>query len=155
MAFSGIGLAPDSGVSWTLQRLVGPGRRPRAAAARRAGRRGPGAASSGWSTGWCRTASCPRSRASWPGRLAAGPTAAYAATKRALDFAAAHTLDEALELEAELQEACAATEDHRAPREAFLEKRRPDVQRAVTPARSRTQQSARWSLTRPIACMSA
>ncbi|HEY9524206.1 MAG TPA: enoyl-CoA hydratase, partial [Thermopolyspora sp.] len=57
---------------------------------------------------------------------AAGPTAAYAATRRALDFAAAHSLDEALDLEADLQDACAKTADHQAATSAFLEKRRPE-----------------------------
>ncbi|GGM83710.1 enoyl-CoA hydratase [Thermopolyspora flexuosa] len=124
MAFAGVGLAPDSGVSWTLQRLAGPavarellllGEQVDAERALRLGlvnRVVPGD-------------ELPTVAGELARRLAAGPTVAYAATKRALDFAAVHTLDEALELEAELQAGCAATEDHRAAVKAFLEKRRP------------------------------
>ena len=58
-------------------------------------------------------------------RLAAGPTRAYAATKKALAYAATHSLPEALTLEAELQDECAATEDHLNATRAFLAKERP------------------------------
>ncbi len=124
MAFTGIGLGPDSGASWTLQRLVGPAR------ARELLLLGdPVDAARALELGLV-------SRVVPPGetlgvarelaaRLAAGPTVAYAATKRALDFAAAHSLDEALELEADLQEECAKTEDHQAATRAFLAKERP------------------------------
>lgn len=124
MAFSGVGLAPDTGVSWTLQRLAGP------AVARELLLLGePVDAQRALRLGLVNRVvpdgELPAVAGELARRLAAGPTAAYAATKRALDFAAVHTLDEALELEAELQEACAATEDHRAAVKAFLEKRRP------------------------------
>ena len=58
-------------------------------------------------------------------RMAAGPTAAYAAMKKAVDFGLTHTLNETLELEAELQDACAATEDHQNAVRAFLAKEKP------------------------------
>lgn len=124
MAFTGIGLAPDSGASWTLQRLVGPARArellllgdpvdaARALEIGLVGRVVPAG----------ETLPTARELAT---RLAAGPTVAYAATKRALDFAAAHTLDETLELEADLQAECAKTEDHQAATRAFLAKERP------------------------------
>ncbi len=53
-------------------------------------------------------------------RLAAGPTAAYAAIKQSIAFAADSTLAEALAKEAELQEAMGRTHDHLAATEAFL-----------------------------------
>jgi 2-(1,2-epoxy-1,2-dihydrophenyl)acetyl-CoA isomerase len=77
MAFARVGLGPDSGSSWTMQ------------------------------------------------RLAAGPTAAFAAIKEALDFAATHTLAESLEKEADLQTMLGRTEDHRAATLAFVQKEQP------------------------------
>jgi 2-(1,2-epoxy-1,2-dihydrophenyl)acetyl-CoA isomerase len=58
-------------------------------------------------------------------RLAAGPTAAFAAIKEALDFAATHTLAESLEKEADLQTMLGRTEDHRAATLAFVQKEQP------------------------------
>jgi Enoyl-CoA hydratase/carnithine racemase len=124
MAFAGVGLGPDTGVSWTLQRLAGPALArellllgetvdaARALELRLVNRVVPGAELAAAAGELAR-------------RLAAGPTAAYAATKRALDFAATGTLSDALDLEAELQDALAATADHREATRAFLEKRKP------------------------------
>ena len=58
------------------------------------------------------------------GRLAAGPTRAIGLTKRLLDRAATATLEEQLELEAELQEMVADTDDYAEGIGAFLEKRK-------------------------------
>jgi 2-(1,2-epoxy-1,2-dihydrophenyl)acetyl-CoA isomerase len=58
-------------------------------------------------------------------RLAAGPTAAYAAIKQALAYAAAHPLASALEKEGELQNALGASPDHREATAAFLRKEQP------------------------------
>jgi 2-(1,2-epoxy-1,2-dihydrophenyl)acetyl-CoA isomerase len=55
-------------------------------------------------------------------RLAAGPTLAFAAMRRAVGFAAAHPLPEALEVEAEGMRRTGASADHRAAVEAFLAK---------------------------------
>ncbi|RBQ18509.1 enoyl-CoA hydratase [Spongiactinospora rosea] len=124
MAFSAIGLAPDSGASWTLPRLVGPAAAAEllmlgeAVSAERARELGlvsrvvPAE----------ELAAAARELAV---RLAEGPTRAYAATKRALAFGAAHTLSQTLDLEADLQDACAATADHQAATTAFVAKERP------------------------------
>ncbi|MFE3448594.1 enoyl-CoA hydratase-related protein [Nonomuraea sp. NPDC059194] len=124
MAFAGIGLAPDSGASWTLQRLVGPGRAAELLllgepldAAR--------ALELGLVTRVVPEGELLKAAHELAVRLAAGPTKAFAATKRALAFAASHSLTESLELEAELQDALAATDDHRAATAAFLAKQRP------------------------------
>ncbi|WP_440068451.1 enoyl-CoA hydratase-related protein [Streptosporangium sp. OZ121] len=123
-AFSGIGLAPDSGASWTLQRLVGPARAAELLllgepfGADRALELG--VVSRVVPAGELDTAA--RALAV---RLAQGPTSAYAATKRALRFAATSSLAEALELEADLQDACAGTGDHLNATRAFLAKERP------------------------------
>ncbi|MDR8412678.1 enoyl-CoA hydratase-related protein [Nonomuraea sp. 3-1Str] len=124
LAFSGIGLAPDSGASWTLQRLVGAGR---AAELMLLGE--PVDAARALELGLVTRVVPPDDVLKAAGelavRLAQGPTRAYAATKRALAYAATHTLPEALELEALLQDECAATRDHRDATRAFLAKERP------------------------------
>ncbi|MBA3421143.1 MAG: enoyl-CoA hydratase [Thermoleophilaceae bacterium] len=58
-------------------------------------------------------------------RLAAGPTRAYAASKRALNRSLFAHLDEQLELEAELQHELARTRDFAEGAAAFVEKRPP------------------------------
>ena len=67
-------------------------------------------------------------------RLAAGPTKAFAATKRALAYAATHSLPETLALEADLQDECVATQDHLDATRAFLAKERPSSTAADRPA---------------------
>jgi 2-(1,2-epoxy-1,2-dihydrophenyl)acetyl-CoA isomerase len=57
--------------------------------------------------------------------LAAMPTRAIGMTKRLFDHAATATLEEQLELEAQLQGAATQTEDFREGVAAFLEKRTP------------------------------
>ncbi|MFN2615002.1 MAG: enoyl-CoA hydratase-related protein [Actinomycetota bacterium] len=59
-------------------------------------------------------------------QLAAGPTNAFGASKRALHFGALHDLASTLEVEAELQSVMGMTEDHREGVMAFLEKRAPN-----------------------------
>ena len=58
-------------------------------------------------------------------RLAAGPTAAYAGTKRQVNAWNYANLDEQLELEARIQQEMAASADFREGVAAFLEKRTP------------------------------
>lgn len=124
LAFAGIGLAPDSGASWTLQRLVGPGRAAELMllgepldAAR--------ALELGVVTRVVPADDVLKAAHELAVRLAQGPTLAYAATKRALAYAATHSLPEALAFEADLQDACAATHDHLDATRAFLAKERP------------------------------
>jgi 2-(1,2-epoxy-1,2-dihydrophenyl)acetyl-CoA isomerase len=57
------------------------------------------------------------------GRLAGGPTLAYAAIKRALNGASEHDLEAAFALEGELQQAMAATADFREGVAAFAQRR--------------------------------
>ncbi|MEU4831478.1 enoyl-CoA hydratase-related protein [Streptosporangium sp. NPDC023615] len=124
MAFSGIGLAPDSGASWTLQRLVGPARaaemlllgEPLGAAR---------ALELGVVSQVVPAEELEGAARALAARLAQGPTSAYAATKRALRSAATGSLAEALEVEADLQDACAGTADHLNATRAFLAKERP------------------------------
>ncbi|MGO4421210.1 enoyl-CoA hydratase/isomerase family protein, partial [Streptomyces sp. MCAF7] len=58
-------------------------------------------------------------------QLAEGPTAAYAAIKESLAYAAGHGLTEALAKEEELQRRAGASEDHLAAVDAFVKKQKP------------------------------
>ncbi|GAB2945863.1 enoyl-CoA hydratase-related protein [Nonomuraea fastidiosa] len=124
LAFAGIGLAPDSGASWTLQRLVGHGRAAELMllgeaidAAR--------ALELGLVNRVVPADDVMKAATDLAARLAQGPTLAYAATKRALAYAATHALADSLALEADLQDQCAATQDHRNATRAFLAKEQP------------------------------
>lgn len=121
MAFARIGLSGDSGISWTLPRLVGQARATRllllaeplsAVTAMQWGAVDELVASDELAA---------RAHA-FAAELAAGPTVAYGAIKEALAFGAAHGLAETLEREAELQTRCGATQDHRNATAAFLAK---------------------------------
>ena len=60
------------------------------------------------------------------GRLAAGPTRAYAAVKTVLATATTDSLEDTLALEARLQKELGQTADHKEAVEAFLAKRPPE-----------------------------
>lgn len=124
MAFARVGLGPDTGASWTLQRLVGYGRatamlmlaEPVSAAQ---------ALEMGLVNAVVGDAELAGAAAELAGRLAAGPTVAYAGIKRALAVAASSDLATALETEAEVQTKCGHSDDHRNATEAFLAKQQP------------------------------
>lgn len=128
MAFANVGLAGDTGVSWTLPRLVGQAKATEllmlaepidAATADRLGMLSrlvdddeqvlPAALE-------------------LAARLAAGPTVAYAQIKRQLVAAAGAPLSDALAVEAEAQGVCGQTADHLASTAAFVKKERPVFQ---------------------------
>lgn len=123
-SFAGIALSCDTGASWTLQRLVGPGRArellfdPTPIDARRA-------ETIGLVTRTVADHELDDAVNSLARRLADGPTMAYAAMREALTFAASSTLGEALDFEETRMITTGASEDHRAAVEAFLEKRPP------------------------------
>ena len=124
MAFARVGLGPDTGASWTLQRLVGYGRalamlmlaEPVSAAQ---------ALEMGLVNAVVPGADLPGAAQELAARLAAGPTLAYAGIKQALQSAATSDLAAALETEAEVQARCGPTEDHRNAVAAFLAKQAP------------------------------
>jgi len=124
LAFANVGLGLDSGVSWTLPRLIGSGRALELAmlaqpiTARTAEQYG-------LVTEVCPAAAVPETARALADRLACGPTAAYAAIKAAVHYSASHTLPEALEYEAALQQQAGATKDHRSAVAAFVRKQRP------------------------------
>jgi 2-(1,2-epoxy-1,2-dihydrophenyl)acetyl-CoA isomerase len=124
LAFAGIGLAPDSGASWTLQRLVGAGR---AAELMLLGEPldATRALELGLVTRVVPAGDVLKAAHELAVRLASGPTLAYAATKRTLAYAATHALPDALAMEADMQDSCAATSDHLNATRAFLAKEMP------------------------------
>ena len=124
LAFANVGLALDSGASWTLPRLIGHARATAMALLAE-----PVTASAALEMGLV-NAVVPDDRVQaaaheLAARLAAGPTAAYAAIKEQLAFSATHPLAAALEKEGELQVRVGRTEDHRRATDAFLRKERP------------------------------
>jgi len=124
MAFSKVGLSADSGASWTLQRLVGM-----AKAAELLMLAEPVTAEQALAMGLLTRVvdddALAADAADFAGRLAAGPTAAYAAIKEGLLFAAGHGLIAALGKEAELQCRLGETGDHKSATAAFVNKEQP------------------------------
>ncbi|WHM36773.1 enoyl-CoA hydratase-related protein [Streptomyces sp. BPTC-684] len=123
-SFAGVALTADSGVSWTLPRLIGHSRAadlllfPRSISAQEAYELGivnklvPADALAAEAAAVARA-------------LADGPTLAYAALKESLAYGAGHSLAEALEKEDELQTRAGASEDHGIAVAAFLAKEKP------------------------------
>jgi len=124
MAFARVGLGPDTGASWTLQRLVGYGR-----ALAMLMLAEPVSATQALEMGLVNAvvpgADLPGAAHELAARLAAGPTLAYAGIKQALQSAATSDLATALETEADVQARCGQTEDHRNAVAAFLAKQAP------------------------------
>jgi 2-(1,2-epoxy-1,2-dihydrophenyl)acetyl-CoA isomerase len=121
LAFAGIGLSCDTGASWTLPRLVGP---TRALELMYSGRTVTAAESLalGIATEVVPDADFTARVQEQAARLAAGPTLAYAAMRRAVAHAATHPLAAALDVEAEGMRSTGASADHRAAVESFLAK---------------------------------
>jgi len=124
LAFAGIGLSCDTGSSWTLPRLVGP---TRAMELLLSGRRvgAEEALAIGLATEVVPDEELATRVGTLARTLAAGPTLAYAAIRRAVGYAAGHDLGASLEVEAEEMRRTGASADHRAAVEAFLAKERP------------------------------
>lgn len=126
-AFTAIGLTCDSGLSWSLPRAVGDTRARELLLTAEL-------FTAEQAVDWGLAARLLPADEVLPaalelaGRLAQGPTAAYAATKRLLVDAAAGGLGTALQSEADEQAALGSTEDHRGAVSAFLAKERPRFQ---------------------------
>jgi 2-(1,2-epoxy-1,2-dihydrophenyl)acetyl-CoA isomerase len=124
MAFARVGLAADTGVSWTLPRLAGAGRAAELLMLAEP-IRAPRAFELGLVNQVVADADLPSVAGALAARLAAGPTAAYAGIKEQLNYAAGHELAEALDKEADVQTALGRTADHRAATMAFTRKQEP------------------------------
>ena len=123
-SFAKVGLIPDGGGSWSLPRLSGEAR---AKALAMTAEPLSAEQAADWGLIWKAVpdADLMREARALATRLAAGPTQGLAATKHAIQQAAEHTLDQQLDLEAELQKACGESADYAEGVSAFLEKRAP------------------------------
>jgi 2-(1,2-epoxy-1,2-dihydrophenyl)acetyl-CoA isomerase len=123
-AFIGIGLVPDSGGSLFIARLLG---RARAFEWMTSNRRLTAAEAHAWGlvSEVVEADTLPARAAELAATYAAAPTRAVGMTKRLFDHAETASLEEQLELEAELQSEATRTEDFREGVNAFLEKRPP------------------------------
>ncbi|MGW0941682.1 2-cyclohexenylcarbonyl CoA isomerase [Streptomyces sp. NPDC002623] len=123
-SFAGVALTADSGVSWTLPRVIGPGRAadlllfPRSIKAQEAYELG--IANRVVPSAELRVEGEKVARA-----LASGPTVAYAAIKEAVAYGFSHSLSETLDKEDELQTRAGASEDHGIAVQAFIDKEQP------------------------------
>jgi 2-(1,2-epoxy-1,2-dihydrophenyl)acetyl-CoA isomerase len=124
LAFSRIGLVPDSGLNWFLPRLVGYARAYEMAVT---ADRIPAEQALAWGlvNRVVPADQLPEIAAAWARRLAEGPTLAYGLTKRAMNRAWGMSLDESLAYEAHIQEVAGRSRDNREGIAAFLEKREP------------------------------
>ena len=120
-AFTGIGLTADSGLSWTLPRLVGTGRATALLLLAE-----PFSAEQALEMGLLNAAVPPEAvlpaALELAERLSRGPTTAYACVKASVRFAADSTLVEALAEEDRQQTLAGRTQDHAAAVRSFLAK---------------------------------
>lgn len=124
LAFSKIGLIPDSGINWLLPRLIGYARAYELALT-------ADKLSAEQALAWGMVnrvvpgEQLMETAVAWATKLAAGPTLAYGLTKRAMNKGWTMSLAETLEYEAHLQEVCGRSHDNKEGIQAFLEKRSP------------------------------
>lgn len=124
LAFSRVGLIPDSGINWLLPRLIGYARAYEMAIT---AERVAAVQAEDWGMVNRVVPAAQLMEIAWATalQLAAGPTLAFGLTKRAMMHSFSQTLDEALTYEAYLQEVAGRSDDNREGVGAFLEKREP------------------------------
>jgi 2-(1,2-epoxy-1,2-dihydrophenyl)acetyl-CoA isomerase len=127
MAFTGIALSCDTGISWTLPRLIGKAKAlellyfPSTLSAEEALEKG------------LATKVVPADELDavvdeLAARLASGPTVAYGAIRRSLATSAGASFEEAAAFESQMMTLTGGTEDHRAAVAAFVAKEKPVFQ---------------------------
>ncbi|WP_295658694.1 enoyl-CoA hydratase/isomerase family protein [uncultured Nocardioides sp.] len=123
-AFAGVALSCDTGSSWTLPRLVGRAKAlellyfPSTLDAEESQRLG-------LATRVVPADGLADATAEVAGRLAAGPTVAYASMRAAVAYSEEHTFAESLAHEGRMMTRTGATRDHAAAVEAFVAKQKP------------------------------
>ncbi len=124
VGFSGIGLAPDSGVSLLLPLIMGLGRATEYAFTNK-----PFSAEEALAWGVVNRVVSPETlqedALAWAQELAAGPLTALGLTKRAFNRAIMPHLEDVLDYEAHIQDIAGRTAEHHEGVSAFLEKRPP------------------------------
>ena len=128
MAFANVGLAGDSGISWSLPRIVGHAKAVELLLLAKPVKADEAARIGMLTELLDDDAKVLPAAQELAARLAAGPTIAYGAIKRELSIATAGTLSDALAAEAQAQAICGATADHQAAVSAFLNKQKPEYQ---------------------------
>jgi 2-(1,2-epoxy-1,2-dihydrophenyl)acetyl-CoA isomerase len=125
LAFIKVGLVPDSGAVWFLSRMIGSARAWQLASSGE-----PVIADEGLRLGlFDRVVPADDFEAEWrklAQELAAGPTRAFALTKKLVNEAPERSLDDQLDLEVESQTQAGQTDDHLEGVQAFLGKRPPN-----------------------------
>jgi len=127
MAFTGIALSCDTGISWTLPRLIGKAKAlellyfPSTLSAQESLEKG------------LATQVVPADELDavvdeLAARLASGPTVAYGAIRRAVATSAGASFEEAAAFESQMMTLTGGTEDHRAAVAAFVAKEKPVFQ---------------------------
>jgi 2-(1,2-epoxy-1,2-dihydrophenyl)acetyl-CoA isomerase len=124
LAFAGVALSCDTGASWTLPRLVG---RAKAIELLYFPRTIDSAESLelGLATKVVDTAEVAAEAASLARKLADGPTVAYGAIRRSVEFSAGHGFAESLEFEGSMMTLTGSTEDHHNAVTSFVNKQKP------------------------------
>lgn len=124
LAFTGVGLSCDTGASWTLPRLVG---RAKALELLYFPRTIPAAEAHelGLTTKIVPAAELSDEVAQLARQLASGPTLAFGAIRRAVEFSAGHDLATSLDFEAQMMALTGATRDHRQAVSDFVAKDTP------------------------------
>jgi 2-(1,2-epoxy-1,2-dihydrophenyl)acetyl-CoA isomerase len=123
-SFAGVALTADSGMSWTLPRVIGPSRAadlllfPRTISAQ-------DALELGIANRVVPAAELRAEAEKVARKLAEGPTVAYSAIKEAMAFGLTHSLAETLDKEEELQARAGQSEDHAIAVQAFVNKEKP------------------------------
>ena len=124
LAFTGIGLSCDTGASWTLPRLVGRAKAlellyfPRTIPAHESHELG-------LATKVVASADLQQEVGAMAQRLAAGPTLAFGAVRRSVEFSASHDFESALDFEGQMMAATGATQDHANAVASFVAKEKP------------------------------
>jgi len=124
MAFTGVALSCDTGISWTLPRLIGKAKAmellyfPSTLSAEEA-------LELGLATKVVPADQLDDEVSALAGRLASGPTVAYGAIRRSVNVSAGASFEEAAAFESQMMTLTGSTADHSAAVEAFVTKQKP------------------------------